>query len=59
MSVIRRELEKELNLLRATHSRTLHGTDGNLESGDLVQIGKDGEDFEFNDLPMKVQTKKL
>ncbi len=51
--MIRRELEKELTLLRSTHARTLQGTD-DVPVVDHMFLGREDNDFEFNDLPMKV-----
>ena len=51
--VIRRELQKELNLLRDTHSRSLQGTNDS-PVVDRAFLGRKGQDFEFQDLPMKV-----
>ena len=51
--VIRRELQRELNLLRDTHSRSLQGTN-DTPVADHVFLGHEGQDFEFQDLPMKV-----
>ena len=52
-AVVRRELQRELNLLRATHSRSLQGTNDTPVT-DHVFLGHEGQDFEFQDLPMKV-----
>jgi hypothetical protein len=52
-AVIRRELEKELNLLRDTHSRTLQGTD-DIPVVDHMFLGRVGHDFNFDDVPLKV-----
>ena len=52
-AVVRRELQRELNLLRATHSRSLQGTN-DTPVADHVFLGHEGQDFEFQDLPMKV-----
>ena len=51
--VIRRELQRELNLLRDTHSRSLQGTT-DTPVVDHMFLGREGHDFEFQDLPMKV-----
>jgi len=51
--VIKRELQKELNLLRDTHSRSLQGTNDS-PVVDHTYLGRKGHDFEFQDLPMKV-----
>jgi len=51
-SLIRRELEKELGLLRETHARTLQGTDDS--AADHIFLGKEGQDFAFEDLKSKV-----
>ena len=51
--VIRRELQRELNLLRDTHSRSLQGTN-DTPVVDHAFLGHEGQDFDFLDLPMKV-----
>ena len=51
--VIKRELEKELQLLRATHARTLEGTSGD-RGVERADIGSGDSEFSFNNLPMKV-----
>lgn len=51
-NVIQKELEKEMELLRGTHSRTLQET--NDQSVERVEIGQDGAEFQFHHLPMKV-----
>ena len=53
--VIRRELQRELNLLRDTHSRSLQGTN-DTPVVDHMFLGREGHDFDFQDLPMKVTT---
>ena len=53
MAVIKRELEKEIDLLRRTTARTLEGTEGS--TPDRVALGREGEDFKFDQLPMKVE----
>ncbi|TRY79164.1 hypothetical protein TCAL_08331 [Tigriopus californicus] len=52
-NVIQKELEKEMELLRGTHSRTLQET--NDQNVERVEIGQDGEEFQFRHLPMKVE----
>lgn len=52
-NVIQKELEKEMELLRGTHSRTLQET--NDQSVERVEIGQDGAEFQFHHLPMKVE----
>lgn len=51
-NVIQGLLEKEINTLRVSHSRTLQGTDG--EGPDHVFLGKPGKDFLFADLGVDV-----
>ena len=51
-TLIRRELEKEIHLLRETHARTLQGTDDSALNH--IFLGKAGQDFVFDDLPNKV-----
>lgn len=51
--VIQSLLEKEINALRASRSNRLEGLDG--ESVDSVYLGKQGKDFTFADLGMKVE----
>lgn len=53
-AIIERELEKEINLLRDTHSRNiLTSTDGSA-SVDHVFLGREGQDFKFAHLVNKV-----
>ncbi|XP_071999524.1 signal recognition particle receptor subunit beta [Engystomops pustulosus] len=52
--LIQQQLEKELNTLRVTQSAapsTLEGSD----SPTTTQLGKKGKDFEFSQLPMKIE----
>ncbi|XP_023863716.1 signal recognition particle receptor subunit beta isoform X2 [Salvelinus sp. IW2-2015] len=51
--LIRQQLEKEMNTLRVTRSATLGAQDGS--AGATVHLGKKGKDFEFSQLPMKVE----
>uniref|UniRef100_A0A087XZZ4 Signal recognition particle receptor subunit beta n=2 Tax=Poecilia formosa TaxID=48698 RepID=A0A087XZZ4_POEFO len=51
--LIQQQLEKELNTLRVTRSAALSAQDGSV--GGSVYLGKKGKDFEFSQLPMKVE----
>ncbi|XP_038162320.1 signal recognition particle receptor subunit beta [Cyprinodon tularosa] len=51
--LIQQQLEKELNTLRVTRSAALSAQDGSF--GGTVHLGKKGKDFEFSQLPMKVE----
>ncbi|XP_071377511.1 signal recognition particle receptor subunit beta [Centroberyx affinis] len=51
--LIQQQLEKELNTLRVTRSAALSSQDGSV--GGTVHLGKKGKDFEFSQLPMKVE----
>merc|ERR1739838_198590 len=51
--LIQQQLEKEMNTLRVTRSAALSSQDGSV--GGSVHLGKKGKDFEFNQLPMKVE----
>ncbi|XP_055750976.1 signal recognition particle receptor subunit beta-like [Salvelinus fontinalis] len=51
--LIRQQLEKEMNTLRVTRSAALGAQDGS--AGATVHLGKKGKDFEFSQLPMKVE----
>ncbi|KAI4877587.1 hypothetical protein NFI96_011424 [Prochilodus magdalenae] len=51
--LIQQQLEKELNTLRTTRSAALSSQDGSV--GATVHLGKKGKDFEFSQLPMKVE----
>ncbi|XP_037533449.1 signal recognition particle receptor subunit beta [Nematolebias whitei] len=51
--LIQQQLEKELNTLRVTHSAALSAQDGSV--GGSVYLGKKGKDFNFSQLPMKVE----
>ncbi|KAK6478513.1 signal recognition particle receptor subunit beta-like [Huso huso] len=52
--VIQQQLEKELNTLRVTRTAALSTQDGSTAGG-TVYLGKKGKDFEFSQLPMKVE----
>ncbi|XP_030633076.1 signal recognition particle receptor subunit beta [Chanos chanos] len=51
--LIQQQLEKELNTLRVTRSAALTSQDGSV--GGSVHLGKKGKDFEFSQLPMRVE----
>uniref|UniRef100_A0A3P9K2L7 Signal recognition particle receptor subunit beta n=1 Tax=Oryzias latipes TaxID=8090 RepID=A0A3P9K2L7_ORYLA len=51
--LIQQQLEKELNTLRVTRSAALGSQDGSV--GGSVFLGKKGKDFEFSQLPMRVE----
>ncbi|XP_076146151.1 signal recognition particle receptor subunit beta [Alosa pseudoharengus] len=51
--LIQQQLEKELNTLRVTRSAALSSQDGS--GGGSVFLGKKGRDFEFSQLPVKVE----
>uniref|UniRef100_A0A3B1ITQ3 Signal recognition particle receptor subunit beta n=1 Tax=Astyanax mexicanus TaxID=7994 RepID=A0A3B1ITQ3_ASTMX len=51
--LIQQQLEKELNTLRMTRSAALTSQDGS--DGTAVHLGKRGKDFDFSQLPMKVE----
>ncbi|XP_031716705.1 signal recognition particle receptor subunit beta [Anarrhichthys ocellatus] len=51
--LIQQQLEKEMNTLRVTHSAALSSQDGSV--GGSVYLGKKGKDFEFSQLPLKVE----
>ncbi|KAM9853639.1 signal recognition particle receptor subunit beta [Aulostomus maculatus] len=51
--LIQQQLEKELNTLRVTRSAALSAQDGS--NGGSMYLGKKGKDFEFSQLPMKVE----
>ncbi|XP_068601847.1 LOW QUALITY PROTEIN: signal recognition particle receptor subunit beta [Brachionichthys hirsutus] len=51
--LIQQQLEKEMNTLRVTLSAALSSQDGSV--GGSVYLGKRGKDFEFGQLPMKVE----
>ncbi|KAL6467640.1 hypothetical protein MHYP_G00233170 [Metynnis hypsauchen] len=51
--LIQQQLERELNTLRVTRSAALSSQDGSI--GAAVHLGKKGKDFEFSQLPMKVE----
>ncbi|KYO36086.1 signal recognition particle receptor subunit beta isoform X1 [Alligator mississippiensis] len=52
--LIRLQLEKELNTLRVTRSAAPTSLDGST-SGGAAQLGKRGKEFDFSQLPMKVE----
>ncbi|XP_066508705.1 signal recognition particle receptor subunit beta-like [Hoplias malabaricus] len=51
--LIQQQLEKEMNTLRMTRSAALSSQDGSV--GASVHLGKKGKDFDFSQLPMKVE----
>lgn len=51
--LVQQQLEKEMNTLRVTSSAALSSQDGSV--GGNVYLGKKGKDFEFSQLPMKVE----
>ncbi|XP_029374225.1 signal recognition particle receptor subunit beta [Echeneis naucrates] len=51
--LIQQQLEKELNTLRVTRSAALSSQDGSV--GGNLYLGKKGKDFEFSQLPIKVE----
>ncbi|NXA52366.1 SRPRB protein, partial [Nothocercus julius] len=52
--LIQQQLEKELNTLRVTRSAAPTSLDGPATGGP-AQLGKKGKDFDFSQLPMKVE----
>ncbi|CAM9307852.1 unnamed protein product [Bubo scandiacus] len=52
--LIQHQLEKELNTLRVTRSAAPTSLDGSATGGP-AQLGKKGKDFDFSQLPMKVE----
>ncbi|KGL83559.1 Ovotransferrin, partial [Tinamus guttatus] len=52
--LIQQQLEKELNTLRVTRSAAPTSLDGPAAGGP-AQLGKKGKDFDFSQLPMKVE----
>ncbi|NWV45538.1 SRPRB protein, partial [Daphoenositta chrysoptera] len=52
--LIQQQLEKELNTLRVTRSAAPTSLDGSATGGP-AQLGKKGKDFDFSQLPMKVE----
>ncbi|XP_018604045.1 signal recognition particle receptor subunit beta [Scleropages formosus] len=52
--LIQQQLEKELNTLRVTRSAALSAQDGS-PGGTTVHLGKKGKDFEFSQLPMRME----
>ncbi|NXW80084.1 SRPRB protein, partial [Hirundo rustica] len=52
--LIQQQLEKELNTLRVTRSAAPTSLDGSA-TGSPAQLGKKGKDFDFSQLPMKVE----
>ncbi|KAL2085086.1 hypothetical protein ACEWY4_018406 [Coilia grayii] len=51
--LIQQQLEKELNTLRVTRSAALTSQDGSV--GGAVYLGRKGRDFDFSQLPMRVE----
>ncbi|XP_063063351.1 signal recognition particle receptor subunit beta [Engraulis encrasicolus] len=51
--LIQQQLEKELNTLRVTRSAALTNQDGSV--GGAIYLGKKGRDFEFSQLPIRVE----
>uniref|UniRef100_W5MU40 Signal recognition particle receptor subunit beta n=2 Tax=Lepisosteus oculatus TaxID=7918 RepID=W5MU40_LEPOC len=52
--LIQQQLEKELNTLRVTRSAALSSQDGSAGGG-TVPLGRKGKEFDFSQLPMKVE----
>ncbi|NXY11560.1 SRPRB protein, partial [Pteruthius melanotis] len=52
--LIQQQLEKELNTLRVTRSAAPTSLEGSATGGP-AQLGKKGKDFDFSQLPMKVE----
>ncbi|XP_050758571.1 ovotransferrin-like [Gymnogyps californianus] len=52
--LIQQQLEKELNTLRVTRSAAPTSLDGSATGGP-AQLGRKGKDFDFSQLPMKVE----
>ncbi|NWU93981.1 SRPRB protein, partial [Upupa epops] len=52
--LIQQQLEKELNTLRVTRSAAPSSLDGSV-TGVPAQLGKKGKEFDFSQLPMKVE----
>ncbi|NWH76750.1 SRPRB protein, partial [Piaya cayana] len=52
--LIQQQLEKELNTLRVTRSAAPTSLDSSAGGGP-AQLGKKGKDFDFSQLPMKVE----
>uniref|UniRef100_A0A493TH51 Signal recognition particle receptor subunit beta n=1 Tax=Anas platyrhynchos platyrhynchos TaxID=8840 RepID=A0A493TH51_ANAPP len=52
--LIQQQLEKELNTLRVTRSAAPTSLDGSAVGGP-AQLGKKGKDFDFSQLPMRVE----
>ncbi|KAJ8410695.1 hypothetical protein AAFF_G00186520 [Aldrovandia affinis] len=52
--LIQQQLEKELNTLRVTRSAALSAQDGP-SGGASVYLGKKGKDFDFSQVPMRVE----
>ncbi|KAL4647028.1 signal recognition particle receptor subunit beta [Arapaima gigas] len=52
--LIQQQLEKELNTLRVTRSAALSAQDGSA-GGTTIHLGKKGKDFDFSQLPMRVE----
>ncbi|KAJ8280503.1 hypothetical protein GJAV_G00055640 [Gymnothorax javanicus] len=52
--LIQQQLEKEMNTLRVTRSAALSSQDGSA-GGSTVYLGKKGKDFDFSQVPMRVE----
>ncbi|KAM6442394.1 signal recognition particle receptor subunit beta [Liasis olivaceus] len=52
--LIQQQLERELNTLRVTVSAAPSNMDSS-SSGSVIQLGKKGKEFDFSQLPMKVE----
>ncbi|XP_006008476.1 signal recognition particle receptor subunit beta [Latimeria chalumnae] len=52
--LIQQQLEKELNTLRVTRSAAPSSLEG-VSTGGVVHLGKKGKDFDFSQLPLKVE----
>ncbi|XP_065127256.1 signal recognition particle receptor subunit beta [Paramisgurnus dabryanus] len=53
--LIQQQLEKELNTLRVTRSAALSSQDDAVGMGGSAYLGKKGKDFEFSQLPNRVE----
>ena len=56
-SVVRKELEKEIHLLRETHARNLQSQDNRIV--EHAFLGKEGQPFSFGDLSSEELTPDL
>lgn len=52
---IKKELEKEINILRETKSKMLPVSSGNPPKESEIYLGKKGKDFEFSDLTNEIK----